>query len=445
MAGEAVNTDGKPAIVKERGWFSIERKRHMTKKPKKQDALAELLAAASPKILTDLILKLAEEWPDVRRECFDFLKIHVSVSKALEKRSEGEIVLALWSELAPDLEELDEYGGGDYATEDHVAELLDQIRTQLDSKKVGPDDRREILDQVLPFIESGNAGMDDMLYEVAYATCYDDADLRRLAEAFEAMQSDWKVAHARRIYRRLGDRDKYLELRSGRMEYGADYHDLATFYWETGEKEKALQVAEEGLRKGQGRMDELRRFVADRAEAAGDRGKYLAIQFDQATDGLTLEKYKAFKKTCQKAEWAQFEPKVLEHMKDARQTEQLKIRMHREEYDEAVAILTKGRYPTTDWDDGDEIRTAKKLEKRYPEEILKYYLSGLGNLTVNATRKEYARKAKVMLKVRRLLVEVLGDEARWHKFAAKVKQDNIRRPAFQQEFAKVLPDWRELN
>ena len=119
--------------------------------------------------------------------------------------------------------------------------------------------------------------------------------------------------------------------------------------------------------------------------------------------------------------------------------------MHRKEYDEAVAILTKGRYPTTDWDGGDKIRTAKKLEKRYPEEILKYYLSGLGNLETNATRKEYARKAKVMVKVRHLLVEVIGDEARWEKFASKVKQDNVRRPAFQQEFAKVLPGWRELN
>jgi tetratricopeptide (TPR) repeat protein len=326
-----------------------------------------------------------------------------------------------------------------------VADLLDQIQTRLDSKKVESGHRREILDQVLPYIESGNAGMDDMLYEVAYAACYDDADLRGLAKAFEAMQGDWKVANARSIYRRLGDRAKYFELRAGRMDYGADYHDLATFYWEAGEKEKALQVAEEGLRKGQGRMDELRRFVADRAEESGDREKFLALQFDQATDGLTLQKYKAFKKMCNKAEWERIEPRVLACIKDAWQTEQLKIRMHRKEYDEAMVILAEERYPTSIWDDGDEIRIAQKLEKRYPEQILKYYLSGLGNLTVNATRKEYTRKAGVMAKVRRLLVEVLGDEARWKKFAAKVRQDNIRRPAFQQEFAKVLPGWRELN
>ena len=108
----------------------------MVKKPKKEDTLAELLAVASSRVLTDLILQLATDRPDVRRECFDFLKTHVSLSKALEKRSEGEIALALWSELAPDLSELDEYGGGDYTAEDHVAELLDQIRTQFDSKKV---------------------------------------------------------------------------------------------------------------------------------------------------------------------------------------------------------------------------------------------------------------------------------------------------------------------
>jgi hypothetical protein len=417
----------------------------MAKKHKKGDALSELLEAAPHQVLSKLILKLAVELPDVRRECFDFLKSHVSVSKALEKRSEGEAVLALWSELAPDLEELDNYGGGDYATGDLVAELLGQIRERLDSKKVDSDHRRQILNLVLPFIESGNAGMDDMLYEVAYAACYDDDDLRGLAQAFEAMDNEWKVGRARDIYRRLGDRDKYLELRRRRMEYGADYHELATFYWESGEKEKALQVAEEGLRKAQGRMDELRGFLAARAQEAGDRDKYIALQFTQAVDRLTLEKYKEFKKLCTAAEWSLFEPKILAQLKQVEGSEQLKIRMHRREYDQAVAILSKGRYPMSIWDDEYDIRAAKKLEKKYPEEILKYYLSGLGNLSCNAQRQEYARKAKVMAKVQHVLVEVLGDKPRWEKLARKVKQDNLRRPAFQQEFANAVSGWRELN
>jgi hypothetical protein len=90
---------------------------------------------------------------------------------------------------------------------------------------------------------------------------------------------------------------------------------------------------------------------------------------------------------------------------------------------------------------------AKKYEppKGYLEEILKYYLSGLGNMNYNAPHKEYARKARVMAKVQHLMVEVLGDQDRWKKYAAKFKEDNIRRRAFQEEFARMLPDWGELN
>ena len=130
----------------------------MAKKRKKGDALTELLGVATHKVLSELILALATEFPEVRRECYDVLKSQVSISRSLEKRSEGEAILALWSELAPDLEDLDSYGGGDYATEDLVAELLDQIRERLITKNVDNDHRQEILNLVLPYIQSGNAG-----------------------------------------------------------------------------------------------------------------------------------------------------------------------------------------------------------------------------------------------------------------------------------------------
>ncbi len=54
------------------------------------------------------------------------------------------------------------------------------------------------------------------------------------------------------------------------MEVGTDYHDLAEFYWETKEKEKAVQIAQKGLGKATGRMVELRAFVAERAKESGD-------------------------------------------------------------------------------------------------------------------------------------------------------------------------------
>jgi hypothetical protein len=417
----------------------------LARRRKQDDPLAALLATAPHRTLADLIARLAATRSDVRRECFVYLKKHVPLSDCQRKQSDGEALLATWSELIPDLSELDDYGGGDYDQADHVAGLLYEIEQELSRKKIDAGYRHELLGNILPFIESGNAGLDDQLYDLAYATCYDDKDLRSLAEAFEAMGGDWKIAHARRIYRKLGERDKYLELRKRKMVHGGDFYDLASFYWKSGEKKLAMQVAEDGLRKGQGRMDELRQFVAQRAKDAGNRDRYLQLQFAQTVDYLTCDKYKSFRRLCTTAEWKVYEAKLLARVKDAWEPEQIRIRMYRKEYENAVAVLNRGRYPLTAWDSDYLLQTAKRLESRFPEEILKYYLSGLGNLKTNAVRKEYARKAQVMTKVRRLLVEVLRDKDRWHTFATKVKQDNIKRPAFQEEFAKVVPGWCELK
>lgn len=275
----------------------------MVRKRKRDDPLAVLLETASKPKLVDLLVRVAKTRPDVRRECLDYLNKHATLSPSRKRQSAGEKLLALWAELAPDLDELDAYGGGDYDVDIHVSSLLQEIARALSRKKIEADYRHELLDSVLPYIESGNAGLDDDLYDVAYATCYTEDDWRALAETLETMGGDWRLDHARGIYRRLGDRDNYLELRRRKLVTGTDYHDLADFHWKDGEKQTAMEVAEEGLRQGKGRMDDLRQFVAKRAKSTGNRERYLALQFEQAVDPLTCDKYKAFRKLCTAAEW----------------------------------------------------------------------------------------------------------------------------------------------
>jgi hypothetical protein len=50
-----------------------------------------------------------------------------------------------------------------------------------------------------------------------------------------------------------------------------------------------------------------------------------------------------------------------------------------------------------------------------------------------------------MKKVHHVLVDVLKDASRWCDFALKVKKDNIKRPAFQEEFTKAVPGWQALK
>src|SRR3990172_3046086 len=414
------------------------------KKNKAARRRGEIIQASDTAVLRQLVERLASARPDVRRECLEFLRQHAVLAPPAKADAEAEAVFALWEELEPDLAELDEYGGGDHNTQDYVGELLYELFTKLKKCHLTSDDRRLLLEKVLPYIRSGNAGMDDALYDVAYAACSDKEDWRYLAQRLEGLGKDWPLDHARRIYRRIGDRDKFLALRSRRMEYGADYHDLATFYWEQGDREQALAVAREGIRKGKGRMDELRIFLADRAKESGDRQGYLELQFSQATERLSLTSYQSFKQLCSAEEWQTIEPRMHAATANAWPQERLKIHMHREEYDQAIRVLTTLPYPDSRYGADDAIKIAAQLEQKYPDQVLAFYMSGLGNLNQNAPRETYAHKAKAAEKVRHMWVDVIKAPAKWEAWAKRVKTLNLRRSALQQEFAKVVRDWSTL-
>jgi hypothetical protein len=93
----------------------------VVKKHKQNDPLASLLETASKAKLADLLVRVASTRPAVRRECLDYLNRHTTLSPSRKKLSEGEKLLALWSEITPDLDELDTYGGGNYDADIHVS------------------------------------------------------------------------------------------------------------------------------------------------------------------------------------------------------------------------------------------------------------------------------------------------------------------------------------
>jgi len=268
----------------------------MGKKNRRKAAqpLEQLIEAADPAVLSQLIQQLAASGSSVRRQCLEFLQKHVTVTSERNTRADVEAVFSIWDELEPDLADLNEYGGGPDEIVDHVAGLRYDLAQKLKQCAIPRDDRCELLDYVMPFISRGNSGLEDPLHEVAYALCQDDEDWRQFAIRLEKSRRDALLNHSRRIYRNLGDRDKYLALRSRCMEYGADYFDLASFYWEQGDRDKAIEIAREGLQKAKGRMDELQAFVTKR----GEKGVSDGLKLDQVTDSKLCNFVFIFCKWC---------------------------------------------------------------------------------------------------------------------------------------------------
>lgn len=117
----------------------------------------------------------------MRRECFDYLNKHLSLSTLQKSESDGEIIMALWNELYSELEDFDECGGGYYHRENDLIEQLEERIKKLQNSSAEEKVRRGLLEEVMPFIISSNAGFDDQLYELAEATCSSDEDWRNLA------------------------------------------------------------------------------------------------------------------------------------------------------------------------------------------------------------------------------------------------------------------------
>ena len=96
-----------------------------------RDPLISMLSAATKDDLIELIKELSGNNLSIRRMCIDHLKGIVSVGSSIYNSAESSAALTLWYEIEPELSELDEYGGGDYRTEENVGGGLYQLYKKL--------------------------------------------------------------------------------------------------------------------------------------------------------------------------------------------------------------------------------------------------------------------------------------------------------------------------
>ena len=129
-----------------------------------KDPVANMLNAATKNDLIELVKKFTGSDLSIRRMCIDYLKGRVTVSSSIHDSAGSSAALTLWYEIEPELSELDEYGGGDYSTEEAVGAGLYELCKKLEEITLTGEDREELLNEVLSYIKSGNAGMDDILY-----------------------------------------------------------------------------------------------------------------------------------------------------------------------------------------------------------------------------------------------------------------------------------------
>jgi len=309
------------------------------------------------------------------------------------------------------------------------------------------------------------------MMDVFFEICQTKEEWEYLVKKLDEHPSDWRKKLIMDIQKEhLHDDKAYLQERMKKLHYGKDYWDLVDFYAGKGEMDKALEIAEKGLLKGEGRLTELFQFLADHFAKKGDtanlerivqtalakgdeekpmlnilfefyrdQGNYVKAKaallksFEFTGNNAYYAEYNRMKDFLKDSDWEQIEPKVFGEIKDKNIKEYLRICLDKNMKKDVVDIIISSPSPRhimglileNDFDD-----FADNLKEEYPEKIIEYYMQKAYGKTKGGSRKTYGTAARYLTKVKDIYDEILKDEMKWKERFSGFKAEFKNRPAF---------------
>lgn len=271
----------------------------------------------------------------------------------------------------------------------------------------------------------------------------------------------------------MNDDARYLEERLKNLHYGMDYWDLVQYYIGKRKKKLALETAQKGIKKGEGRLTELYDYLIDHfsklhddnaletiAQIAMERKiqvKYVLDKlfeyyknrdYEKAKEKLLqsyrnnsykkyFEEYKRMKSFLSKEDWEKIEPEIIREAQNRNIYEYMNICLDKGMKDTVINIIVsppKDQWGYSTYSDFDSF--AEKLEKDYPQEILEYYYKRAYIRIANGDRKTYKEAVRYLGKVKAIYLKYLKDADKWAQILSNLQIEFRKRPAFIDELKK---------
>lgn len=336
-------------------------------------------------------------------------------------------------------------GGGSEEDEDEACSRLNRISDLIKEGDISTRAKLEFLDDAFEEYNYENSGLEDAMMDVFFEICQTKEEWGYLVKKLDERPSDWRKKLIMDIQREYLHNDKaYLEERMKNLHYGMDYWDLVAFYIKKGEIRKALETAEQGILKGEGRLTELFQFLSDHFVKNGDvanlervvqtaltrkheekpmldrlfeyyraQGNYekakgaLLKSFEFAGNKGYYVEYKRMKEFLKDSDWKQIEPKIFNEIKDKNIHEYLRICLDKNMKKEVLDIVLNP--PKNKWGfvlENDFDQFADKIKEDFPEKIIEYYWKKAHAKISNGNRKTYSEAAVYLSRARNPFGEI---------------------------------------
>ncbi|OLS13936.1 MAG: hypothetical protein RBG13Loki_2439 [Promethearchaeota archaeon CR_4] len=222
--------------------------------------------------LREMLQSVMKNDVNAKRHVLKWLKTHSDgLSPAQKTRIDDELLWEYWEKVEPIIAKFNELGGGPERREEQVYEWLEKITELVQKGTLSTTGKIDFIDEAFYEYDKQNSGFEDKLMEIFFSMCTIREEWESLVDHLQERPSDWRNKLTMDIWKdQLHEDEKYVALRQKYLKYGLDYWDLASFYIGKGDVNNAVVVAEKGLIKGEGRIDELGDFLKDHYQRQGD-------------------------------------------------------------------------------------------------------------------------------------------------------------------------------
>lgn len=336
------------------------------------------------------------------------------------------------------MEDFNQYGGGPDEDYNEAYEELEQITELFQENKLNQKLKKEFFDKMFYYYDWDNSGMNDIIINAVYEVADRDEDWHYIIEKLKAKKQDssYRQGMIIDIYKdKLKNEEKYLKLRESKLEGGWDYYDLANFWDKKGEKEKAVEIAKQGIQKCDNGLIDLWEYLFK---------YYQKKDYDQALNYLKqiyqehsgLENYRRLKKFVKKENWPEVDKWCKQLLTDEDSLYQLaKIHEFNQEDNKVLAyvlVVPKNKWEDWDYDNKDEF--ANKLTAKYPKELIPYYERKVIRHIENKTRKSYQIAVDYAKKLKQIYSKYLDKKEEWQKYIDDIRRQYSNCPALIDEF-----------
>jgi len=399
-----------------------------------------------------------------------------SILKSVESAPDSLKVDVYWAVADRTLEELNEYGIDEESLDEVAIESMEKLQPLLQEEPELKEKREKILAGLMRYYVLGNCGITDFIYDAAENICTERSDYQILIDTLEKKAksdtfSGYYITLLANLYAKIGDEDAQLKTLESRLEYGMDYWQLAEYWLEKEESEKALEVVMEGIEKGTGRKNELYLHLQEHYEEKGDyeslsellRSKIQRNELDyyhlagdvlykclqrhseetgdyqgQATllelrlenDALDFEFYREAESVLKGEDWQEFEDRFISEAKKQENSKLLaEIYEYKDDGESLWNIVKDDRWLLRKYE--------AKLSPLYPQEYIKLYQGIIDQYIARRGRENYRTAAEYAKTVKEIYLNVLKQSEQWDTYIKQLRKANKTLRAMQDEFRNL--------